>query len=206
MLCGLHVAGRPGPLPDPDDQPDLLCASSTAGQRKSHDRGVRVRVGGQHRGRPHDHPGAARPRCGACRKFGLLPRIENSDVRTSSPPTPARIDAWVDTGIHVQGRPEWIFVKVHTHGTQERDTDTLLGRNRCAAHSSTSQSRYNDGVKWQLHYVSARETYNIVKAAEAGRSGIPGNTATSSSRGPASRTSPSPQFRSPANRWDELPC
>jgi hypothetical protein len=36
------------------------------------------------------------------------------------------------------------------------------------------ETRYNDGSDWRLHYVSAREMYNIVKAAEAGRAGDPG--------------------------------
>ena len=109
----------------------------------------------------------------ASRKFGLIPRIENADVRSSCPPTPARVDNWVRTGIHVQGRPEWIFVKVHTHGTQERDTDTLLGRPMRQAFEYM-QAKYNDGREWKLHYVSAREMYNIAKAAEQGLDGDPG--------------------------------
>lgn len=109
----------------------------------------------------------------ASRKFGLIPRIENADVRSSCPPTPARVDNWVRTGIHVQGRPEWVFVKVHTHGTQERDTDTLLGRPMREAFEYM-QARYNDGREWKLHYVSAREMYNIAKAAEQGLQGDPG--------------------------------
>jgi hypothetical protein len=36
------------------------------------------------------------------------------------------------------------------------------------------QRRYNDGRDWKLHYVSAREMYNIAKAAEAGLQGDPG--------------------------------
>jgi hypothetical protein len=107
------------------------------------------------------------------RKFGILPRIENADIRTTSPPDPERIDNWVRTGIHVKGKPEWVFVKIHTHGTEERDIDTLLGPKMRAAYEYM-QSKYNDGVQWKLHYVSARELYNIVKAAEAGRSGDPG--------------------------------
>jgi hypothetical protein len=35
------------------------------------------------------------------------------------------------------------------------------------------EGRYNDGRHFVLHYVSAREMFNIVKAAEAGRSGNP---------------------------------
>jgi hypothetical protein len=82
------------------------------------------------------------------------------------------VDAWVRTGIQVTGRPEWVFVKIHAHGTQERDTDTLLGApmHRMFEHL---ERVYNDGDNYVLHYVSARETYNIVKAAEAGRQGNP---------------------------------
>jgi hypothetical protein len=106
------------------------------------------------------------------RKLGVMPRIENADVRRSCPPTPARVDAWVRTGIHVQGRPDWVFVKVHTHGTQERDMDTLLGQEMDRMHDHLEQN-YNDGTHHVLHYVTAREMYNIIKAAEAGRSGNP---------------------------------
>lgn len=139
---------------------------------KSHDRGRQVEVGGQ----PWGDLMLIQGPLGfnfKSRKFGLIPRIENSDVRTSCPPTPDRVDSWVNMGIHVLGRPEWTFVKVHTHGTQERDTDTLLGRPMRETFEYM-QRRYNDGREWKLHYVSAREMYNIAKAAEAGKSGDPG--------------------------------
>lgn len=50
--------------------------------------------------------------------------------------------------------------------------DTLLGApmDRAFAHLG---KHYNDGVRWKLHYVSAREMYNIAKAAEAGLAGDP---------------------------------
>jgi hypothetical protein len=139
---------------------------------KSHDTGHRVRVGGQPMGDLMIIQGPL-GFMWANRKFGLIPRIENADVRASSPPTLARVDAWVDAGIHVQGKPEWIFVKVHTHGTQERDMDTLLGEPMRKAFEYM-EKRYNDGREWKLHYVSAREMYNIAKAAEAGLEGDPG--------------------------------
>ena len=140
---------------------------------KSHDTGKRVRVGGT----PVGDLMIIQGPLGFMwhnRKFGIIPRIENADVRASSPPTKARVDAWVDMGIHVLGKPEWVFVKVHTHGTQERDMDTLLGDPMRQAFEYLQQ-RYNDGREWKLHYVSARETYNIIKAAEAGLPGDPGD-------------------------------
>jgi hypothetical protein len=82
------------------------------------------------------------------------------------------VDLWVRQHIHVQGRPEWIFVKIHTHGTQEPDMETLLGdpMDRMFTYLETA---YNDGSRYQLHYVTSREAYNIIKAAEAGKVGNP---------------------------------
>ncbi|MEY4763650.1 MAG: hypothetical protein RI907_323, partial [Pseudomonadota bacterium] len=57
---------------------------------KSHDRGTRVRVGGQQEGDLMIIQGPLGFMSGS-RKFGILPRIENADVRTSSPPRPDRI-------------------------------------------------------------------------------------------------------------------
>lgn len=139
---------------------------------KSHERGQRVRVGGQPWGDLMLIQGVLGLNFRS-RKFGLLPRIENSDIRAVSPPAPARIDDWVRAGIHVEGRPEWTFVKIHTHGTQDCDLDTLLGAPMHEAFAHLERA-YNDGERWQLHYVSAREMYNIAKAAEAGETGNPG--------------------------------
>ncbi|MBX3691671.1 MAG: hypothetical protein KF907_05760 [Dokdonella sp.] len=138
---------------------------------KSHDRGAPVRVCGVPEGDLMIVQGPLGLNWRE-RRFGLVPRIENADVRRSCPPTPARVDAWVKTGIHVEGRPEWVFVKVHTHGTQERDIDTLLGPAIDAMHDHLERV-YNDGTNYILHYVTAREVYNIVKAAEAGKCGNP---------------------------------
>ncbi|MEW6997245.1 hypothetical protein AADZ86_06050 [Colwelliaceae bacterium BS250] len=106
------------------------------------------------------------------RKAGVLPKIENADIRDNSPPTLNRIKLWIETAISVLGRPEWIFIKVHTHGTQEKSMDTLLGEpfeQMCR----DLDTHYNDGKNYVLHYVSAREMYNIIKAAEANKTGNP---------------------------------
>jgi len=108
------------------------------------------------------------------RKLGILPRIENSDVRAGQPPTAARVDRWVKLAPTVRGRPEWKFIKIHTHGAAENQADVLLGPPVERMFAYLGQ-RYNDGSEYVLHYVSAREMYNIIKAAESGARGDPGN-------------------------------
>lgn len=107
------------------------------------------------------------------RKFGIWPRIENADISECDIPIEDRVDLWVRERIHVIGRPEWVFIKVHTHGAVEENAEFLFGGefDRLFSHL---ERKYNDGVAWRLHYVSAREAYNIAKAAEAGLEGGPG--------------------------------
>jgi len=149
----------------------IYYATDDPNRPKSHNKGEAVRVGGSASGDLMIIQGPLALNWRE-RKFGVIPRIENADVRRSCPPTAERVDAWVRTGVHVVGRPEWVIVKVHTHGTQERDMDTLLGQPMDVMHEHL-ESAYNDGTNYVLHYVTAREVYNIVKAAEAGKSGNP---------------------------------
>jgi hypothetical protein len=82
------------------------------------------------------------------------------------------VASWVAQNIHVEGRPDWVFVKVHTLGAPEAEAAALLGEPGRALHRELT-TRFNDGVRWKLHYVTAREMYNVVLAAVDGRSGDP---------------------------------
>ncbi len=139
--------------------------------RKSHNTGTDIRAGGKAVGDLVMIQGPLALNWKR-RKYGFLPRIENGCVHQSCPPTPNSIDLWVRQHIHVVGRPEWTFIKVHCHGTQENDEDVLLGE-RAHTMYSYLEKTYNDGKRYQLHYVTAREMYNIVKAAEDGKEGNP---------------------------------
>ena len=104
-------------------------------------------------------------------RFKWHPVIENGDIGiTCTHSDPVRIDAWIRQGICVQGRPDWVFVKVFCHGGQ--DHQYVLGEATDQMFSYLEE-QYNDGKKYVLHYVTSREAYNMVKAAEDGKSGDP---------------------------------
>lgn len=107
----------------------------------------------------------------ARRPGGLGVRIENAAITADDPASAARVATWVDQNIHVEGRPEWVFVKVHTHGAPEAQGASLLGEGGMALHQALA--RYNDGQRWSLHYVTAREMYNVALAAMEGKAGNP---------------------------------
>ena len=108
------------------------------------------------------------------RKAGILPRLENGAITAAHPPTIWRARLWARQHIHVEGRPDWVFVKVYTHGGVEENTELLLGAGMRGLHEILS-SQFTDGQGWALHYVTAREMYNIVRAAEDGKKGNPGD-------------------------------
>jgi hypothetical protein len=137
-------------------------------RRRAYERGMRARVGELKQDRILMIEG---PLALARRPGRLAPRIEAAAVTAQDPATPARVRSWVAQSIHVAGRPEWIFVKVHTHGAPEAQATSLLGEGGRALHQALA--RYNDGRRFRLHYVTAREMYNIAVAAMAGESGDP---------------------------------
>ncbi len=100
------------------------------------------------------------------------PRVENASLTSENWGRPDRIRKWIDCNVHVKGRPEWLFVKLHTHGAIERDFDALFGDKAMEMHRVLNE-QYNDGKRFRLHYVTARQAYNIAKAAEHGKSGDP---------------------------------
>ena len=104
------------------------------------------------------------------RKKLLFPAIENGDITWLNPPTPDRVDLWVRTAIQVRGWPRWIFIKIHTHGLQPKNAALLLGEGIAPLHERLL-SAFNDGNRYVLHYVTARESYDCIKALEEGDSG-----------------------------------
>lgn len=100
------------------------------------------------------------------------PRIENASLTSSNWGRADRIAKWIDCQVHVKGRPEWLFVKLHTHGAVEQDFDALFGQKALEMHRVLN-AQYNDGVRFKLHYVTARQAYNVARAAEDGKRGDP---------------------------------
>jgi hypothetical protein len=158
--------------PDPSQPPivnQIYWPEGDLARRRAQDQGTPARVGVLHQDRILVIEG---PLAFALRPGRVLPRIENAAVTATDPPTPARLRTWVRQGIHVAGRPEWVFVKVHTHGAPEKQAASLLGEGGQMLHTELAR-RYNDGQRWKLHYVTAREMYNIAAAAMDGKSGDP---------------------------------
>jgi hypothetical protein len=141
----------------------LYYAKSSPDRPKAYDKGVRVKLSGSTRDDLMIIQGPLAPAIKNNRPWGL--RIYG-DVATINPASDKRrIDIWVRTGICVEGREDWIVIKTHTHGATS--ARAVLGEEMDSIYRYL-ESKYNDGTRFILHYVTARELYNIIKAAEAG--------------------------------------
>jgi hypothetical protein len=104
------------------------------------------------------------------RKWGVLPRLENGNLQGTQAPSLARLGLWLKARVQVPTRPDWFFVKLHTHGANEANMPVLLGAPMVRFHEALARKAAED-PQFRYHYVTAREMYNLVRAAEAGWSG-----------------------------------
>lgn len=146
----------------------LYYPTGNPGEGGSYYKGDEIKVGSDRREQVLIFQGPL----GLVRK-GFKIQVEDGHLDWSHPPTRERVLSWISKGIHVQGRPEWVFVKVHTHGAMERNVQELLGGPMERLHKEL-RNLCREGPPIFLHYVSAREAFNIAMAAMAGKEGDPG--------------------------------
>jgi hypothetical protein len=108
-------------------------------------------------------------------QFITHPNFEDGNLYWEITSRLERFEVWLKANIHVEGRPNWVFVRPFTHGCalhESGDYDNILGDNFDQMLTDV-EKKYNDGVHYRLHYMTAREAFNVVKAAEAGLDGNP---------------------------------
>lgn len=105
------------------------------------------------------------------RKHRILPTLENSALTAANPPSSQRLKLWKAARIKVSGRSDWVFVKLHCHAMDPRDTPTLLGQP--LVEFLQLLATLEKKGEFQAHFVTAREMTNIALAACAGKSGDP---------------------------------
>ncbi|MGE0545933.1 MAG: hypothetical protein AB7O24_07670 [Kofleriaceae bacterium] len=160
----LTFPSAPDPC-QPDKVNQIYWPTGDLTKRRCYEHGERARVGASHDDRLLMITGPL-----ALARKGRGIRIENGAITGDDPPSAERVATWIDQGIHVEGRPDWVFVKVHTHGAIEGTAASLLGDGGRALHTALGEVM-RTGSK--LHYLTAREMFNVARAAMDGKSGDP---------------------------------
>lgn len=84
----------------------------------------------------------------------LIPRMEYGEIAANDPPTEYRVRKWLDLAPRIGSD---IFIKLHTHGTQEKNSTLLLSGGLDKLFSSFSAECAHRGL--ELRFASAWEMY-----------------------------------------------
>jgi hypothetical protein len=102
-----------------------------------------------------------------------IPRVEDGALAQNYPLSLERLDRWRGAGIGVKERPEWIFIKLYSHGFFDWDQDVMIGEQMKKFMSEVLETAERTG-EFKVHFASAREAFNMVAAAVDGKEGAPG--------------------------------
>jgi len=107
-------------------------------------------------------------------RFNFHPTIDDGDIYNDMHPSPERFDVWLKANVHILDRPNWVFVRSFTHGaaTKKQALEANLGQDMDNMLTAIEKKYKNEG-RYRLHYMTVREAYNVVKAAEKGLNGNP---------------------------------
>jgi hypothetical protein len=99
--------------------------------------------------------------------------IENGSLTPRNPARLYRLGLWKQARIRVEGRPDWLFIKLHCHSMDPTQRAAVIGE---PAQQFLRELVEGAGERGEiLHFVTAREMANVILAACDGREGNPGD-------------------------------
>jgi len=107
-------------------------------------------------------------------RYGLpLPRFDNGVLSHKYPLGLERLKHWRSANIGVQGRPDWIFIKLFCHGFLPGDEPVVIGEDFIKFFGNVVELG-EQSKRFKVHFATAREAFNMIMAALDGRDGEPG--------------------------------
>ena len=139
------------------------CTNNPGNRPKSHDHGIEATVGGGRRGDLLIITGPLGLRFGE----RLLPRLETGEIAGYDLPTRARVRRWFDLAPTIG---DDLFLKLYTHGAQERNLEPLLGGGLGNLFRWLAEEAERRGI--EIHWATAWQMHQAVDALIHGREAI----------------------------------
>jgi hypothetical protein len=131
------------------------CTNNPDNRPRSFDRGVEATVGGGRQGDLLMFTGPLGLRFGE----RLLPRLEAGEIAGYDLPTPSRVRRWFDLAPTIG---DDLFLKLFTHGAQERNLEPLLGEGLGNLFRWLSEEAESRGI--EIHWATAWQMYQAANA------------------------------------------
>lgn len=101
-----------------------------------------------------------------------VPRLDDGALVYNQPMDLKRLNRWVGADVTVEGRPEWVFIKLYCHGFFDHDQDASIGEGAKRFFGNIIENGDHTG-EYDVHFATAREAFNMVEAAIDGKDGSP---------------------------------
>lgn len=152
----------------------IFYAKSSTNKIKGHDKGKIVEINKSRHIEPNELMIIQGPLAfnWRKRKLGLIPTVEDGNIHEGNLFNCNKVDLWEKVHISIKGKPDWVFIKIFTHGAPEKNHNAVLGPEADKLFTYVIK-KYCDKNGYKLHFVTAREMYNIIKAGEDGLEGSP---------------------------------
>ncbi len=136
------------------------CTNNPDNRPRSFDHGIEATVDGGPQGDLLMITGPV----GLRRGRRLMPRVETGEIAGYDLPTPARVRHWLDLAPMIG---DDLFLKLYTHGAQERNSDPLLGGGFSNLYRWLAEEANRRGI--EVHWATAWQMYQAVDALVHGR-------------------------------------
>ena len=101
-----------------------------------------------------------------------IPRLDDGALVHNQPMNIARLKRWMRANVTVEGRSDWVFIKLYCHGFFDHDQSACIGEDARRFFSEIVENGEKTG-DYKVHFASAREAFNMVAAAIDGKKGTP---------------------------------
>jgi hypothetical protein len=139
------------------------CANNSDNSPKSFDHGIEATVGGGKHGDLLMITGPTGLRFGE----RLMPRVETGEIAGYDLPTPSRVRRWFDLAPTIG---EDIFLKLYTHGAQERNLEPLLNGSLSGLFCWLADEAARRNI--DIHWATAWQMYQAADALIHGRQSV----------------------------------
>lgn len=101
-----------------------------------------------------------------------VPRLDDGALVHNQPMDLARLKRWLSANVVVEGKSDWVFVKLYCHGFFDHDQSACIGEDARRFFGEIVENGEKTG-KYKVHFATAREAFNMVAAAIDGKQGTP---------------------------------
>jgi hypothetical protein len=101
-----------------------------------------------------------------------VPRIDDGALTANQRLDTARFNRWKSANVTIEGKSDWVFVKLYCHGFFDHDQSVCIGEDARRFFGGIVEESVKSRA-FKVHFATAREASNIALAAIDGNGGDP---------------------------------